>query len=139
MKIPPRIVDEYTHLDLPVWKKYKLRHPKAKRDSFSKWSRKAWANKSAEERTATHLWKRYKMSFEEWVAMFEKQDYKCCLCETPVRATTDRSTDRGVVDHCHTDKSVRGILCHNCNRALGLVKDKTQTLKNMINYLGGQH
>ena len=30
---------------------------------------------------------------------------------------------------------VRGLLCHNCNRALGLLKDSTEYLENCINYL----
>ena len=42
-----------------------------------------------------------------------------------------------VVDHCHATGKVRGLLCHNCNRALGLLKDKISVLKNAIQYLEG--
>lgn len=42
-----------------------------------------------------------------------------------------------VVDHCHDTGIVRGLLCHNCNRALGLFKDKIEVLKNAIKYLEG--
>jgi len=42
-----------------------------------------------------------------------------------------------VVDHCHEGGQVRGLLCHNCNRALGLLKDDVDTLQKAIDYLGG--
>ena len=46
-----------------------------------------------------------------------------------------RSTSKAVIDHCHNTGKVRGILCHNCNVSLGLIKDNTQILLNMISYL----
>jgi len=39
------------------------------------------------------------------------------------------------VDHDHCTKKVRGILCRQCNRLLGLFKDKTELLNNAIIYL----
>jgi hypothetical protein len=40
-----------------------------------------------------------------------------------------------VVDHCHASGSVRGLLCHNCNRALGLPKDSDEVLQRAISHL----
>lgn len=42
-----------------------------------------------------------------------------------------------VVDHCHSSGEVRGLLCHNCNRALGLFKDSRENLLNAVEYLEG--
>lgn len=39
------------------------------------------------------------------------------------------------VDHCHDTNIVRGLLCQNCNFAIGLLKDNTSTLSNLISYL----
>ena len=39
------------------------------------------------------------------------------------------------IDHCHATEKVRGVLCNNCNTALGLVKDNTEVLSNMISYI----
>lgn len=41
------------------------------------------------------------------------------------------------LDHCHETGNVRGLLCHNCNRALGLMKDDTSRLMSAIKYLEG--
>ena len=40
-----------------------------------------------------------------------------------------------VIDHCHNSGKVRGVLCRNCNMAIGLMKDSEDTLQNAINYL----
>ena len=39
------------------------------------------------------------------------------------------------VDHCHDTGQVRGLLCRACNTTLGKVKDNTDTLRSMIDYL----
>ena len=39
------------------------------------------------------------------------------------------------IDHDHKTMQVRGVLCNNCNTALGLVGDNIQTLKTMVEYL----
>jgi hypothetical protein len=38
-------------------------------------------------------------------------------------------------DHDHTTNQVRGILCERCNRAIGLLRDDVDVLKNAIKYL----
>lgn len=39
------------------------------------------------------------------------------------------------IDHCHNTGKVRGMLCDNCNRALGFFKDNINYMKNAIKYL----
>jgi hypothetical protein len=40
-----------------------------------------------------------------------------------------------VADHCHTRKRHRGRLCHNCNTAIGLMKDNPTRLRHAAMYL----
>ena len=40
-----------------------------------------------------------------------------------------------VLDHDHKTDKIRGILCRNCNLALGLMKDNINSIKRMIDYL----
>ena len=51
---------------------------------------------------------------------------KCAACG---------STNRLCIDHDHETNKPRGLLCHNCNTALGLVGDNLETLTNLIEYL----
>ena len=40
-----------------------------------------------------------------------------------------------VFDHCHQTNIFRGWICDRCNKVLGLVKDSTKLLDQMIKYL----
>lgn len=42
---------------------------------------------------------------------------------------------RLAVDHCHATGKVRGVLCANCNRALGLFGDNAALMAKAIEYL----
>lgn len=52
----------------------------------------------------------------------------CAVCkETP--------TDSLRVDHDHQTGAVRGLLCRNCNVALGLLKDSHDRVRTLLDYL----
>jgi len=40
-----------------------------------------------------------------------------------------------VVDHCHSTGKVRGLLCSNCNRGIGMLQERVDILQNAIDYL----
>ncbi len=42
---------------------------------------------------------------------------------------------RIVFDHCHVSGVFRGWLCDRCNRTLGMVKDSTDLLHNLAQYV----
>lgn len=64
--------------------------------------------------------------------MFESQGGRCLGCETDVPGG---GKGRFVVDHNHLTGVIRGLLCHMCNVALGMVKDKPDVLRQLANYL----
>ncbi len=39
------------------------------------------------------------------------------------------------IDHCHTTKRIRGVLCARCNNALGYALDSPEILQGLIDYL----
>ena len=49
----------------------------------------------------------------------------CRICEAPGRD----------IDHCHATGKVRGLLCNDCNRALGLFRDDAALLRRAADYL----
>ena len=61
--------------------------------------------------------RKYGITLEEYEAILVAQNYLCCICEIDLRTT------KADTDHCHATGKVRGILCHNCNLAIGLLKD----------------
>lgn len=59
----------------------------------------------------------------------------CAICGGEGFTMKECHSLKLVVDHCHATGKVRGLLCHNCNRALGLLKDSSESLRCAINYL----
>lgn len=90
---------------------------------------KAWSN--------NYLKNNYKITQQEYEKLEEKQNHTCAICKTSGFKMREHHFKKLVVDHCHTTGKVRGLLCHNCNRALGLLKDSKSALQNAINYLEG--
>ena len=62
--------------------------------------------------------------------MYIDQAGLCGICKRP-----DSSGIKLSVDHCHQTGKVRGLLCGNCNRALGLFRDNINLLTNAVSYL----
>ena len=73
----------------------------------------------------------YGLSLERYDEMIIEQDSKCKLCDTDF----SNMKTQPHIDHCHSSNQVRGLLCSNCNTALGLFKDNTDTLRKAIKYL----
>ena len=82
-----------------------------------------------------YLKRAYGLTFEEFDAMLSQQDNCCAVCGTDKPSQNRGRIKRFHVDHCHTTGKIRGLLCSNCNTALGLVEDNIHTLKSMIEYL----
>lgn len=74
-----------------------------------------------------HLKHKYNVSLAEYNDLLVKQNYVCAICAT--------SINKLCVDHDHTTKKVRGILCLTCNSALGKFHDSTEILHKAIAYL----
>jgi hypothetical protein len=73
--------------------------------------------------------RRYGISPAEYDALLAKQGGACAICRK-------RSKGKLCVDHCHLTGTIRGLLCHTCNRALGALKDDQASLLVALAYLG---
>jgi hypothetical protein len=84
------------------------------------------------EHIASRIWykreKLYGLSKDNFFNMLELQNSECAICKNKI----DESCH---VDHCHDTGSVRGLLCGNCNVAIGFFKDDIQILNNAMKYL----
>jgi len=86
-----------------------------------------------DRRRNQHLQKKYLINDAIYQHMLLMQNFKCAICDSD---SPGKATDKYfAVDHCHKTGSVRGLLCHPCNTALGSFKDNTQSLKRAIDYL----
>jgi hypothetical protein len=82
-------------------------------------------------RKAEKLQLRYGMTYEQWEAMREAENYSCMICGI----TEEELGKRLDVDHCHSSGKVRGLLCNPCNTVLGHARDKIEILEAAATYL----
>jgi len=82
-----------------------------------------------------YLKRTYKINVDDYNKMYDSQNGLCYICNTEGFTMAEHHKLKLVVDHCHTTGKVRGLLCHNCNRALGLLKDNIDSFKRAIVYL----
>jgi hypothetical protein len=64
--------------------------------------------------------------------------YRNPVCAGCGRTTSRRRNSRLSVDHCHKTGKVRGLLCEECNLAVGNARDDPATLRNLATYLERQ-
>lgn len=69
----------------------------------------------------------YGISEQDYVNMYNSQMGCCFLC--------GEKRDKLVVDHNHTTKDVRRLLCPNCNFGLGFFQDNPSLLRRAASYV----
>ena len=79
----------------------------------------------------TLLKRQYDITLDEYREMSKLQNHKCLICGR------HKSEFKKClcVDHNHDTGKIRGLLCSNCNMALGLLKDDINIIKNMVDYV----
>lgn len=75
-----------------------------------------------------HLMHQYGISLVDRDARIEEQGGRCAICQDEFDGTPH-------VDHRHGTEVVRGILCGNCNRALGSLRDSPDIARRAALYL----
>ncbi len=79
--------------------------------------------------------RRYGLTYQEYRALMERQGGVCALCRQEWRGWGGRTGLH--VDHCHRTGRVRGLLCGDCNTALGRFGDDPVLLRRAAEYLEG--
>ena len=70
----------------------------------------------------------YGLSREDYQRLLIAQNGLCAVCD-------EKPERRLCVDHCHATGEVRGLLCSNCNTALGLFADDPERMWAAVLYL----
>ena len=79
--------------------------------------------------------RRFKLTTAQYIALYK--DAKCVVCGAVV-SWVDGKEARLVIDHDHEKtgpESIRGILCHSCNLAIGWAEDNPAILEALAAYL----
>lgn len=101
-------------------------------------AKRKWAENNQERAAYSARNKRlkhcYSIDITTYETMLKAQDYSCAICGTKDNKISGR-TQNFSVDHNHTTGAVRGLLCNQCNRALGMFNDSIDILEKAAKYL----
>lgn len=78
-------------------------------------------------RRSNLLWK-YGLTLADYDALLAEQGGVCAVCRTHETKLPLH------VDHCHSTGRVRGLLCSNCNTALGKLKESPDRIAALLRY-----
>lgn len=114
----------------------KVRRDKAQWDIDNREHRKEYAKQYKTKRpdyfVRKHLDYSYGITLEEYETMRESQRGRCAVCGKHEEETQRK---RLFVDHSHSSGKIRGLLCQQCNTALGMVNEDTDILFALASYL----
>jgi len=99
-------------------------------DRYRAWQ-KEYSMRIRRRRRSYELRRAYGITIEEYETLLKEQGNVCACCGT----ATPGHKGKFVVDHCHLSGNVRGLLCNNCNQALGLMRDSIGYGLSLVAYL----
>ncbi len=73
-------------------------------------------------RWVAHLQYTYNITEADYFRMEEEQNFKCKICKTD----DPKHMGKWNVDHNHTTGKVRGLLCWDCNKKLGMIENRIE-------------
>ena len=82
-----------------------------------------------------HFQKKFGITIAQFQVMLENQNGVCAICGKPESGTRNGVTRWLSVDHNHETKAVRGLLCTNCNVAVGMMYENRDIMRSAIAYL----
>lgn len=75
----------------------------------------------------------YNLTLEKFLEMEKAQDCKCAICGC--KKDDKKVRVNFAVDHCKHTGEVRGLLCNQCNRGIGMLEHSVKYLQKAIDYL----
>ena len=113
-----------------VQRNYRATHPTKVRREARERTRNYRATRTTAQNKNAHYKYRYGITLAQYNAMYEQQAGLCAICQCP-----PKPGEALHLDHDHSNDKVRGLLCGDCNRALGHFRDDVDVLYRAIHYL----
>jgi hypothetical protein len=116
------------------------------REAYNAYHRERYQNRPEEHRAyySEYQYKmklkiNYGLTVEDVQRMYAEQFGRCAICVREIFLRKKNAVDSAALDHDHETGLVRKLLCGNCNKMLGLIKDNPDTLRAAAEYLDAFH
>lgn len=77
---------------------------------------------------------KYGISLKDYKNMWTEQEGKCKICGK-YKPIDGKTIEKLCVDHNHESGKIRGLICFNCNAAIGHFQEDIELLKKAIVYM----
>ena len=116
--------------DMPIGKSYR-----------SKTCRRCETENDRTNARRRDITRRYGLSQFEYLKLYYRQNGCCGICKRHLKTHGQWAERKNVanVDHDHETGKVRGLLCTDCNRAVGMLLNNEQILLGALAYLKAYH
>jgi len=81
------------------------------------------------------LRQKYGISWEQYADLLSVQNGGCAICGSLAPGWPSIKNEFFQVDHDHSTGATRGLLCGDCNRAIGMMNDDPDRLEKAAKYL----
>lgn len=89
------------------------------------------SSSDVKNRNRARLLKSYGLSIGQYEMMLKNQNYQCAICQRK-----ESELKRALcIDHDHLNNKIRGLLCDDCNLAIGKLKDNPNLFRVAASYL----
>lgn len=99
--------------------------------SYPKKWRETNPEKAQEQSRRGHLWRKYKLTLENYSQMLEDSGGLCAICGLDMFSVGQGPN----IDRCYTTGKVRGLLCNKCNVAIGFLNDDPDRIDKAAAYV----
>ena len=115
----------------------KIRQRRQKRLPISRILDREHYYRTRDRHRELHTARKYGISVEEYRNLFIKQNNLCAVCGNPETAVDkiNGNIRSLALDHNHKTGEIRGLLCQNCNNAIGHLHEDLTLLDKIRNYL----
>ncbi len=96
---------------------------------------KDWKLRKHGSAVAATRYYKFKLTQQAFDAMLALQNNVCDICKQPETYAQNGKLKSLCVDHNHVTGKIRKLLCHNCNRVLGLMGEDPERLRQAASYL----
>jgi len=112
-------------------KKYRAEHKEYFKECRKKYYLKN-KEKMGRDKRKLVLKNNFGITEEQFNEMLKSQDNRCGICNNLFRSHKPFNPN---VDHNHATNKIRGLLCGQCNRSIGLLRDDPAIIKNAIKWI----
>ena len=112
-------------------KKYRAEHKEHLKECRKKYYTENKEKIDTDKRKSA-LKNNFGITIEQFNEMSKNQDNRCGICNN---LFTARKPFNPNVDHNHATNKIRGLLCGQCNRSIGLLRDDPVIIKNAIKWI----